>query len=190
MKSGTRRRYPREWFMFSLGVMVSVALVGSIWGLRGCFYVSREMRVWTERISLVSGLASTLSREGRPILDRDLLLTLGKPDLVATPAELIEQLEDDPKYRHSILAGLWRAYKDRSEDLPTDWSERPDFANCSIWLYDESCRFRRPRPWVGYFIGHVFFVVDSRVVATGCISPLRKTRFTKPGCREEKRQNR
>lgn len=112
--------------------------------------------------------------DSAPLETRRLLELSGEPDLKMRPQEFLAQIRGDVAYQAYVKNQLQEAfgrYRSHLAGQRIKPQQGPaSLADCVIWLYDESRRFKHPyrtSTTVGYG-AYLFVVWDSHVVGAAC----------------------
>ena len=150
----------------------------------GC-YDSPEIlnqKFFREGLSRATDIVSNFHYDNAQSLSKEQLISLvGEPDFKVRPLDF-EVLVDSNiaimktlTSREYIMSELWSdylRYKPKKGPYATvrqkdEWRNSVEFANCMLWVYDESKHFRKPLPKELFcclkpgFITYVFFIENS-----------------------------
>jgi len=144
--------------------------------LQGCYSYEQLQQIdWQKKLMWTSYAVEEAAGECPIIAQGQLIPLVGKPDFKLEPLELRELLPDNDAYRARVMSELWDAYRQSKNEVKEmqgisnagRWEDCEEFKKCSLWLYDESQRFRAPLEanfWHCWFCGGVGFTCDFFIV--------------------------
>jgi len=178
--------------MRKVSLCVTALLMGGL-SAGGCTNGHTNQRSWHDRLRFAThAVDASTRRAGCLFTDKQLYVMAERPDYRLLPDDLEDRLITDPAHREHIMGELLKEYQTYAlrpaNRVHASESGVPEgstgFANCWLWMYDESRHFDRPLPsseWAGFHC-ICFYVQQGRVIGATSFAYWPPVE-TEPGCR-------